>query len=265
LLRSDLSLNFYLARERAAAYLHKALGEFRDYNGGVIFKQTEILDRLKQEFIKIGDAHPDIIDDFFYSISPIEKQATLSFSSLKSLFGIFYNALQEELSDRCQYILKIQEEGSCLFVVVRFLDKSLREHLVAALNVSINQHLIVSDLSMKGTGVLSYIFENQNPADRNDFCNLIRQTIVRWLQQIESTKVLRMNIPFEPTSLDPRLAGDVFTGGLLRLLFEGLIRLNKQVNLNMEWLNQSRYRRIRKTIFLNFAKLSGVMELHFSP
>ncbi|HUD01052.1 MAG TPA: hypothetical protein VMR37_01880, partial [Rhabdochlamydiaceae bacterium] len=84
LLRSNLSLNFYLAREKAAHYLHETLGEFRDYNGGVIFKQTEILASLKQEFKKIADTDPDLIDDFFYSISPIEKQATIPFFSLKT-------------------------------------------------------------------------------------------------------------------------------------------------------------------------------------
>jgi oligopeptide transport system substrate-binding protein len=184
LLRSDLSLNFYLAREKAASYLHKTLGEFRDYNGGVIFKQTEILARLKDEFRKIAATDPDLIDDFFYSISPIEKQATISFSSLKTLFELFYGTLEVELNDRCQYFLETYEEGSALFVIVRFLEGSLKDHLTVALDISIHQHLIVSDLSMKGTGVLSYIYENQNPAGRSDFCNRIQQTIETWHNKI---------------------------------------------------------------------------------
>ncbi len=230
LLRSNLSLNFYLAREKAALYLHETLGEFRDYNGGVIFKQTEILARLKNEFKSIADTDLDLIDDFFYSLSPIEKQATISFSSLRILFELFYNSLQAELNDSCPYILKIHEQASCIFVIVRFSDSSLKGPLTAALDnfEAINQHLIVSDLTIKGTGVLSYIYENQNNSDRRDFCDLIRQTIETLHQNRVSTKVLRLNIPFEPTSLDPRLAGDEFTSGILRLLFEGLTRLNRK-------------------------------------
>ena len=228
LLRSDLSLNFYLAREKAASYLHKTLGEFRDYNGGVIIKQTEILARLKQEFKKIAGTDPDLIDDFFYSISPIEKQATISFPSLKNLFENFYQSLKEELEDRTPYFSKIDVVGSSVYVVVRFSETSLKEHLTAALDISISQHLIVSDLNLKGASVLSYIYENQNLDARQNFCRLIQQTIEAWHNKIASTHVLRLNIPFEPTSFDPRISGDEFTGGILRVLFEGLIRLNRK-------------------------------------
>jgi len=224
LLRSNLSLNFYLAREKAASYLHETLGEFRDYNGGVIFKQTEMLARLKQAFKQITDSNPDLMDDFFYSISPIEKQATISFSSLKSLFTLFLQSLQ---ADCRPYFLKLQEEGDSVFVVIRFLESSLKEHLTANLD-PLHPNLIISDISMRGGEARSYIFENPDAAARQEFCGLIEQAMEAWHQKIESAKVLHLSIPYEPTSLDPRLAGDEFTGGILRLLFEGLTRLNRE-------------------------------------
>ncbi|MBS0627220.1 MAG: hypothetical protein JSS09_03300, partial [Verrucomicrobia bacterium] len=53
-LRADYSVNFYLARNKATSLLHKAIGPFRDYNGGMILKQGEL-------FYQFQDSFPEIV------------------------------------------------------------------------------------------------------------------------------------------------------------------------------------------------------------
>ena len=64
LLRPDLSLNFYLAREKTASALNEIFGDFRDYNGGIIFQQSKTLSRLKKELGIQRIASLEMVNDF---------------------------------------------------------------------------------------------------------------------------------------------------------------------------------------------------------
>ena len=75
LLRSDGSLDFYSARQKITALIFSAIGEFRDYNGGIIIKQQELLQRLKEKFPEITAQDPELLETFFYALTPLEKQA----------------------------------------------------------------------------------------------------------------------------------------------------------------------------------------------
>ena len=70
LLRSNGSLDFYSARLKVAAMISGAIGEFRDYNGGIIIKQQELLYSFKQRFPEIADSDPGIMETFFYALIP---------------------------------------------------------------------------------------------------------------------------------------------------------------------------------------------------
>jgi hypothetical protein len=49
-LRTDGSLDFNLARQKVSSLLHSAIGAFRDYNGGLLFKQQEHLAKFREAF-----------------------------------------------------------------------------------------------------------------------------------------------------------------------------------------------------------------------
>jgi hypothetical protein len=84
LLRADSSVNFYLARQRVIRILQEAVGEVRDYNGGMILQQVEQFSEMKNAFPEISQRYPDLLEDFFYALTPIEMQATLLLTSLTS-------------------------------------------------------------------------------------------------------------------------------------------------------------------------------------
>lgn len=226
LLRSDHSLNFYFARQRAVTVLNEVFGDFRDYNGGIICKQLEMLSRLKDEFEPQG-AHPEIIDDVFYSISPIEKQVTLPYISLKILLSLFLKCMLLELRDRLDYFMETREEGSSIFVVLKFNEPFLKERLTPILE-TFSSNLVVSEVVTGGTILQAYIYEECQSKEREYFSRTIRTTIEKAILPLKKIKTLRVSIPYSFTSLDPRLAGDEFTGNTVRLLFEGLTRISRK-------------------------------------
>lgn len=226
-LRSDLSLNFYLAREKAVSILNDIFGSFRDYNGGIIFKQSEMLSQLKKEFESQQKAHLELIDNFFYSISPIEKQATLPYASLKILLDFFFRGIRVELKDRLDYFMEARQEGSSIFIILKFNEASLKEQLALILD-SFPPNLIMGEVAIGGTIVQAYIYEECLLEEGINICHTIRKKIEHAIQELKKTKTLRVTIPYSFTSLDPRLAGDEFTGNILRLLFEGLTRVNRE-------------------------------------
>ncbi len=83
-------------------------------------------------------------------------------------------------------------------------------------------------MRFKGAEILGYALETPEPMQRQKFCQVIQDAIELWHQKMKSERILHLSIPYPPTSLDPRLAGDEFTGSILRLLFEGLMRINRE-------------------------------------
>lgn len=226
-LRSDLSLNFYLAREKATFILNEIFGDFRDYNGGIIFKQSEMLSRLKKELEFQRRANLELIDDFFYSISPIEKQATLSYDSLKVLLDLFFEGVQFELNHRLCYFMKTRQEKSSIFIILKFNEAFLKKRLDTILD-AFSPNLIMSEVVIGETIIQSYVYENYHSNEGRSICNTIRKTVEHAIQELRKMKTLRVSVPYSFTSLDPRLAGDEFTGNILRLFFEGLTRINRE-------------------------------------
>lgn len=226
-LRPDLSLNFYIAREKAASILSEIFGEFRDYNGGIIFKQLEMLSRLKNELEAQRKNYVELIDDFFYSISPIEKQATLSYAVLKILLDLFFKGVQFELKDRFSYFMETQKNGPSIFIVLKFNGDFLKRQLAQILG-AFSPSLVMSEVAVGETVIQAYIYENYSSEKGRNICDTIKETIEYGIQELKKTKTLKVSVPYSFTSLDPRLAGDEFTGNILRLLFEGLTRINQE-------------------------------------
>lgn len=66
LLRSDGSLDFYSARQTVVSAINAAIGEFRDFNGGGLSRQRELLDTLKRQFPTFATVETEAMETFFH-------------------------------------------------------------------------------------------------------------------------------------------------------------------------------------------------------
>lgn len=85
-LRADHSIDFYKARQYVIQKISHLIGEIRDYNGGMLHKQSLLLSSLKSSLGRLQDQQMLFVEKFFYALTPIEMRAVLEVEPLKQFF-----------------------------------------------------------------------------------------------------------------------------------------------------------------------------------
>ncbi|MGE5196003.1 MAG: peptide ABC transporter substrate-binding protein, partial [Anaerolineae bacterium] len=230
LLRADMSLNFYLARQKISQILIEAVGEFRDFNGGIILKQREALTSFMKIFPAFSSQNADLIENFFYSISPIEMQAILPISSLKTLFELFLEAMSFNISIPSDSFFKHLRQGEKLFIMVRTPDSHFKEQVDQILiteKVALDR-IVTSSTHLQNTYFLGYLLEVAEAETQEQLVQAVARALQDWKNRIESRQILRLGMEYSIVSLDPRIGGDNMSSLVLRMLFEGLMRENRE-------------------------------------
>lgn len=233
LLRTDGSLDFYASRQKIATLLKEVIGEFRDYNGGMIIKQREQLDELKRHFPEICNTDPELIEAFFYTLKPVERQVILPQKVLFSLFSHYIQNNKEGIFNENEYSIKIekQEQDNYLLVhgnhpsLIFVLSSFVKKPTWFALNFTYNI------LNSTGGIFFNCVFLDAEITKFEAFIQDLKETLQHWQQKMQERKVLRIALEFSLVSLDPRIGGDVISGDFLRFLFQGLTRLNCNGNV----------------------------------
>ena len=230
LLRSDGSLDFYSARRKVGSIMTAAIGEFRDYNGGILIKQQELLDSLKADFPEITKEDPELIDSFFYAITPLEKQILLNSGMLSLLFRHFYEMYKERPSKNSPYTLKIDRKQKEVFITVRSAHIGIKEIFPETMQ---DQAFRLMNLAYNIVTVRENIYFNcalsqTQETDADILIEEIQSALNSWHQKIKDSQVLRIALEYSPVSLDPRIGGENVSGDILHFLFEGLTRFNEE-------------------------------------
>ena len=230
LLRPDYSVNFYLARQKIASLLTEALGPFRDYNGGMILKQGELFYQFKDSFPDIAEKNSELLENFFFSLNPIETQATLPLFSLQVLFRQFLEAREIELSKKEHYFLKIEEKKERLFAMIRTQDASFKEELNATLiHYELwSKSLIHTSNHLQGSLYTGIILTHPDSKKHQLFIEAVHKAIKNWKSRLKNLQILKLSFAHFPSSLDHRVDGDETSSAIAKMLFDGLTRLNRQ-------------------------------------
>ncbi|MFI5334775.1 MAG: ABC transporter substrate-binding protein, partial [Chlamydiales bacterium] len=230
LLRADSSVNFYLARHAVIRILQEAVGEVRDYNGGMILQQVEQFAEMKNAFPEIAQRHPDLLEDFFYALTPIEMQATLPITHLHTLFRLLLDSVTAELPKRDSYVLKGEQKKETIFLLLRTKEPSYRDYVQRALNALeiFPKALCATHVDIQGSYCTGFIYDCPDSNEQGEFIKAVRNAILAWQEKLSSLKVLRLSSPYFPISLDPRIGGDEDSKRVIELLFDGLMRLDKE-------------------------------------
>ncbi|MCC5832619.1 MAG: hypothetical protein JJU12_06210 [Chlamydiales bacterium] len=124
--RKNHSVDLYKARKEVASELVRLIGEFRDYNGGTISKETELFDRLKASLGGKAREHAFLLENYFYSLAPPIMRSVLPAEPIKKLF---FMILEEELNDKQPYAIRIQEDSNYLYSLITSVDLHFHETL----------------------------------------------------------------------------------------------------------------------------------------
>jgi oligopeptide transport system substrate-binding protein len=233
LLRPDGSLDFYLARQKVAAMLLNAIGEFRDYNGGILIKQQELLEGFKQNFPAVASLDSDLMESFFYGLTPLEKQTILPQSILATLFTHFLENRKEKLPAESVYSLKIFHNEEHTFIIVHGIDYALAETISTPLQEQqFGSHDMAYNIIDTIDGVFfNCVLLNVDNKTAESFIHQLQEVLHGWHRKLKANQILRIGLEYSLRSLDPRIGGESVSGDVIKLLFEGLTRFDQNGNV----------------------------------
>ena len=166
-LRNDHSIDFYKAREYILHEITRIVGEIRDYNGGIIYKQNEVLGALKASLGRIAVSHNVLIEEFFYSLTPMEMRTVLDTEPLKQLFLLLLQAKKADLQQKKQDAKKV-------LVVTPIDDVAMKKKLACAIDkLTLPVHQFVSfSVEIHQTEFVGYLLLSEDPELRSRFLDV---------------------------------------------------------------------------------------------
>lgn len=232
ILRSDGSLNFFAARQKVAATLKESIGDYRDFNGGILIKQEETLLSLKNAFPHIPFEQ---IENIFYSITPIEMQTILQTTTLQSLIDLAIQASHLSLISADDYHLVSSSKPPFLIVVLRIPSGPLYEKAKHHLQlVEFPENIQASfSLHTKDSYLFGYLLPLEDKRFYDRFIDSINKLLAYWSDEVKKLKILRLSLNTSINSLDPRIGGDAVSSIFLKMLFEGLTRIGPDGKLEL--------------------------------
>lgn len=229
-LRKDGSIDLFRARCFVADALKASLGDMRDVNGGMIAKQTEIYTGLKALLPDLTAADEFLLENFFYSITPIAMQGILPPGPLKQWFNLALQlvAKPNRLAKKPPFISHF--DGQHCMLVIATKEPSLKEYISSSI-----EQLAMSDLDIARAHIeiddmhyVAYIYRHHDPSRQRLFIQVAKEAIENWNLRFQQKQTLRLNMPYGIGPLDPRIGGDQQSGIVKRMLYDGLMRLDKE-------------------------------------
>lgn len=179
--RKDYSVDLQKARQVVVHELMTILGEFRDFNGGIIIKQNEVLDQLRALLPEIGKNNEFLLENFFYSLKPGIMQSILSPETLKNLFLMLLEAIEQSFTD-APYFYKTHSDNKYFLMIISTPSQEFKEEVqnaVSKLKISSND-LTTSSLSIYEISALGYIYRMEDESGAQLFQTTVLEALEKW-------------------------------------------------------------------------------------
>lgn len=183
-LRADHSIDLNKARQAVVTELGRVVGEVRDYNGGMISKQNEVLCEVQNLLNNNVNYNALLLENFFYSLTPVIMRTLLEPQVLEKLFLMMLESMAIPLSNGEAYRLNIESDDRFAYVMLKVEDHSIRENLSLAI-VKMQLHsseLAHSYISEYEDTYLGFVYRCNENAKKKHFCKTIQSVIESWEQ-----------------------------------------------------------------------------------
>ena len=179
--RKDYSLDLKRARQKVSSELRMLLGEFRDFNGGMIHKQDEALENLRNNLGPIAAHHEVLLENFFYSLRPGIMQTVLSSEVLRTLFEMLLKMLEEDLLQK-GFSFKTSSDNTYLFLMIGAAAPTFKDELLAAISrLKIASYDLTSTfLIFQESATLGLILRSEDQEKRKLLQQTLLETMIHW-------------------------------------------------------------------------------------
>lgn len=183
-LRSDHTIDLFKARHYVVSELSTVIGEFRDFNGGMIMKQRELLNSIKELLKDEVKYNELLLENFFFSMMPVSMRSLGEPETLKTLFLILLNAIEHGFSSGCNY--RIRQDLNSIFILIQIEDHHQKDELNKAFlkfglkSTDLTQtSLKVNELVYEG-----YIYHCDEPARQQKFLQVAQTALQPQISQL---------------------------------------------------------------------------------
>lgn len=204
------SINLLYARRYLSKYLEIIFGPFRDYNGGLFEKQQTHFEHLRVNLSSKIALFDLFAEKIFYALHPVEARIGLSLNDAERLFIAFSEILQKKenfcVVERDERTIVVKN-GNRADWLAEFEENA--QEITAHAYLSLGTADYFCCIGPNITSKVPPFLAKKNPVYKKS-----------------NTLKLRFQ-EGAPPSLNPQLSsGDMRCRMLLKLLFEGLMRLN---------------------------------------
>lgn len=180
-LRRDQSIDLYKARQEVVIQLVRVLGEFRDFNGGMISKQHELLEKVKELIGEMAPVEEELLEKFFYSLQPDIMRTVLEPSALKQLFEMQLDSQRAQFPEGEKSVLDIRQTPTHLFTMVKTENQSLNDSIQNALEPfglasteKAESYLAIHDFHYYG-----YLYRCDDPVKQWQYQQAVRAAVMK--------------------------------------------------------------------------------------
>lgn len=227
-MRVDHSVDLSRAREFISAAIRQALGgEVRDFNGGLMSQQNQLLVGLKELLTQDERKEEIHLENLFHNVQPVLMRSLLPPELIKQLFDLFLLLHNETPTTNAPRFREIcHTTALCVMVCAHdpaIFDEMQKEILKLDFK---DQELAHSRMVVDGLSYAGYIVVGCEPQKISDFQQAIQTTLESLNKAKMEAHTLRISLPRPTSLLDPRIGTDRTSGIVIKMLYEGLMRID---------------------------------------
>ncbi len=179
--RADHSVDLLKARQKIVSELRQCLGEFRDFNGGMILKQDEALVQLRQELGPLSREKELLLENYFYSLKPGIMQMIYDTPVLKKHFELLSDVLKADLKLQ-PYQMVAESMGKLFLCFIAATSPTFKEgvlNAIAPLEIS-SRDLTISFLETEGNTAMGFLLRMESPEIAQQFQTALLEAFHEW-------------------------------------------------------------------------------------
>lgn len=184
-LRKDHSLDLYKARQEVLNELYRIFRDVRDYNGGMIAKENETFNALKQCLKDRSDINDLVLENFFYALAPPVIRSMVEVKILETAFRVLKAFVDEATLINKGYVLKLYYQSKYMFTCIASADSGFQRavnEVIATLQLGRFQ-VISSFINIEEMFYYTFIFHGERQDERKLFADSIKAVMEKWYRE----------------------------------------------------------------------------------
>ncbi|PCI95993.1 hypothetical protein COB11_00505 [Candidatus Aerophobetes bacterium] len=188
-LRKDFSLDIHKARLCVISEITRIVGDVRDYNGGMISKQYEVLTALKGLLLKENIHNDFLLENFFYSLTPKYMQSLLSPVLLKNFFIMLLDVLEHEFNKDI-YFMDTNVHEQYYMVLIGTVQESFMKLIQELINdlLTSSHEISYSCVNIYDISCVGLLLRFDEPKELAHFEKEMKRTLDAWEKQVKEEK-----------------------------------------------------------------------------